>query len=402
MTHPAVRHITTRRHLLALLGAGGTMAACTPIPGHPGSGAQDFSAPDFSTIDTLANTAVAAHKTPGAVVVIGHGGAPVMTRAYGAMALVPQTEAMRTDTRVDMASLTKPTLTAPALMQFWEQGAFQLDDPVARYLPAFGNAGKQAITIRHLLTHYSGLPPDLPLDTPWHGKDTAVRLAMTSPLSGTPGGSFVYSDINFIVVGLLVEHFSGLTLDAYTRRAILEPLAMADSFYLPAPALLPLIAPTQFDETGHMLRGVVHDPTARRMGGVAGHAGLFSDAADMAHYAQSLLDRRAGRPSAFPLKPETLVMMSTPRQPAGKTDLRGLGWDINTHYSSPRGTVFGPTSFGHTGFTGTSLWLDPDSNSYVLILTNRVHPDGKGNVIALRRDIATAAATALGLRTITG
>jgi len=380
-----------------MLGLAGATSACAPqkpvSPSAPKSAAKG----DFSTIDTLVEAAIAAHKTPGAVVVVGHAGAPVFQKAYGQSALVPAPEPMRFDTRFDMASMTKVTIAAPALMQFWERGAFALDDKVAHYLPAFGNRGKDAITIRHLLTHYSGLPPDLPLDTPWHGKAEAVRLAMTSPLANTPGDRFVYSDINFITIGLLVEHFSGTTLDAYAQRAILAPLNMRDSGFRPAASLRPLIAPTQLDEHGTMMRGVVHDPTARRMGGVAGHAGLFSDAADMSHYAQCLLDRRAGRPSPFPLKPETLVLMSTPQQPAGKTDLRGLGWDISTHYSSPRGTVFGPTSFGHTGFTGTSLWLDPASDSYVLILTNRVHPDGKGNIVPLRHDIASAAAVALGL-----
>nr|WP_246495873.1 serine hydrolase domain-containing protein [Ameyamaea chiangmaiensis] len=371
------------------LGALAATTACAPRATTP---IARFTAVD----DTLAG-AIAAGRTPGGVVVIGHGGTPVHACALGQQALVPQSEPMRLTTRFDMASLTKPTVTAPCLMQFWERGAFVLDDPVARFLPAFGGQGKAGITIRHVLTHYSGLPPDLPLDTPWSGKPEAVRLAMASPLIASPGARFIYSDINFIVAGLLVEHFSGTTLDAYAGKALFAPLGLRDSLFQPPPALRPEIAPTQFDDHGTLLRGVVHDPTARRMGGVAGHAGLFSDAHDMSVYAQSLLDRRSGRPSAYPLKPQTLVLMTTPQQPAGRGDLRGLGWDIATHYSSPRGDRFGPGSFGHTGFTGTSLWLDPASDSYVLILTNRVHPDGKGNVVALRHDIATRAAIALGL-----
>ncbi|GBQ15990.1 beta-lactamase [Acetobacter cibinongensis NRIC 0482] len=302
---------------------------------------------------------------------------------------------MSWSTLFDMASLTKVLITAPAIMQLYEQGKFGLDDTVARYLPAFAANGKQHITIRHLLTHYSGLPPDVDLTAPWAGKQTGLNLALNATSIHKPGSIFVYSDINFLILGLLVETFSGMPLDQYAAQNILSPLGLKRTFFLPDPALRPSIAPTQYDERGLILRGDVHDPTTRRMGGVAGHAGLFSCADDMLVYAKALLARRAGKASTFPLSPQTLVLMSTPQQPSGKTDIRGLGWDIATHYSTPRGAVFPPTSYGHTGFTGTSLWLDPQSETAVLILTNRVHPDGKGNVVALRRDVATAAALAL-------
>ncbi|WP_408906009.1 serine hydrolase domain-containing protein [Nguyenibacter vanlangensis] len=354
---------------------------------------------DFAPVDRLLHGAAQRGDVPGVVAAVGHGGRVVYRGVYGQRALVPETEPESWDTHFDMASLTKPTITAPAVMQLWEQGAYRLDEPVARYLPEFAANGKDGITIRHLLTHYSGLPPDLDLSTDWHGKDEAVRRVMLTVPTRKPGVAFVYSDINFITLGLLVERVSGMTLDRYAAGRILAPLGMRQSGFLPAAALRPLIAPTQFDPQAGMLRGVVHDPTARRMGGVAGHAGLFSDAHDMTLYAQALLDRRAGRPSAYPLKRDTLEMMTTPEQPAGRTDLRGLGWDIATHYSTPRGAVFPVGSFGHTGFTGTSLWMDPGSDSYVLILTNRVHPsNGHGRqIIQLRHDVATAAAQALGL-----
>nr|WP_228391844.1 serine hydrolase domain-containing protein [Gluconobacter aidae] len=361
------------------------MAACA----RPGS--------SFGAVDVLVRDAIRRGEAPGAVVAIGHDEKIVHRFVYGKRALAPVSEPLDWKTRFDMASLTKPTMTALAVMQLVEQQKLQLDDRVSQYFPEFASNGKGDISVRLLMTHYSGLPPDIPLNDPWTGKAEGVRRAMMSPLANPPGEKFVYSDINYIMLGLLVEKLSGLSLDQYARINILEPLGMTESGYLPAASLRPLIAPTQYDEQGNMLRGVVHDPTARRMGGVAGHAGLFSDARDMTLYAQALLDRLKGRPSRFPLRRETLVLMTTPQQPAGKTELRGLGWDIDTHYSSPRGEVFSRRSFGHTGFTGTSLWIDPDSDSYVLILTNRVHPSGGHSVVRLRHDIATAAGRALGL-----
>ena len=387
---PATRHLR-RRHALLLATAAATLGACART-----SHGQRTTR-NMAGIDHLLEQAVATHATPGVVCAIGHAGKVVYRSVRGQRAIAPVAETMTWDTVFDMASLTKAVITAPCVMQLWEQGRFDLDDPVCRYLPHFAAAGKSGITIRHLLTHYSGLQPDLGLTDKWHGRDAAFRLAMNTVPDHPPGSRFVYSDINFITLGFLVEKLSGMTLDTYATRYILAPLGMRMSRFLPPETWRAQIAPTQFDDDGHMLRGQVHDPSARRMGGVAGHAGLFSTADDMCVYAQALLDRRAGRPSAFPLQTRTLVMMTTPQQPQGQTDLRGLGWDISTHYSSSRGDRFPMNSFGHTGFTGTSLWLDPDSDTYVLILTNRVHPDGRGNVIRLRHDVATAAAIALSI-----
>ncbi|MBV1830447.1 beta-lactamase family protein [Komagataeibacter sp. AV436] len=347
-------------------------------------------------VDARLRRAVSQHETPGVVCAVGHAGAVVHRAVYGLRALIPRHEAMTWDTMFDMASLTKALITAPAIMQLWERGLVGLDVPVCHYLPEFAANAKSAITIRHLLTHYSGLPPDLDLTSPWQGAAEGRKLTLNARPDHPPGQGFVYSDINYLALGFVVEKLTGQPLATYATDTILRPMGLAQSCFLPPPALVPRIAPTQMDETGHMLRGVVHDPTTRRMGGVAGHAGLFSTAGDLCRYAQALLDRRAGRPGTpFPLRQDTVVLMTTPQQPAGKTDLRGLGWDIATHYSSARGGRFPAGSFGHTGFTGTSVWIDPQSDSYVLILTNRVHPDGRGNVVALRRDVATAAATAL-------
>ncbi|WP_212373333.1 serine hydrolase domain-containing protein [Acetobacter persici] len=373
----------------------GALAAGLGLLGAHAAKAQSTPENRFAVLDQIFQKAVQEGKTPGAVAAIGQAGNTVWKGVFGHRALVPQQEPMTWATLFDMASLTKVLITAPAIMQLYERGLVRLDAPVSTYLPAFATNGKQAITVRLLLTHYSGLVPDLDLSTPWHGKEAAVQRVMDARPAHPPGEQFVYSDINFITLGLIVEKLSGLPLDIYATRNILQPLGLSRTFFLPDNALHDSIAPTQYDEQNQMLRGVVHDPTTRRMDGVAGHAGLFSCADDMLTYAHALLARRAGLPSAFPLRPETLVLMSTPQQPAGKSDLRGLGWDIATHYSSPRGEHFPASSFGHTGFTGTSLWLVPEKETFVLILTNRVHPDGKGNVIALRKDIATAAALAL-------
>ena len=383
---PAVMRLK-RRHAIILTGAT-ALAACAPRA-HGGP------APDMKNVDRRLRQAISQGEAPGAVCAIGHAGQVVHRAVYGQRAISPTPEAMTWDTVFDMASLTKPVITAPSIMQLWEQGQLGLDDPVARHLPQFAAAGKANITIRHLLTHYSGLRPDLDLTHPWQGREAAFRLAMQSMPVQPPGQGFIYSDINFITLGFVVEKLSGMTLDAYARRFILEPLGMQRSGFMPPAAWSGYIAPTQPDENGHMLRGQVHDPSSRRMGGVAGHAGLFSTAGDMCIYTQALLDRRAGRPSSYPLQPGTLVLMTTPQQPAGRSDLRGLGWDIATHYSSVRGERFPVGSFGHTGFTGTSVWLDPASNTYVIILTSRLHPAGHGNVVRLRHDVATAAALAL-------
>ncbi|MBR0560387.1 serine hydrolase domain-containing protein [Neokomagataea anthophila] len=351
----------------------------------------------FSAVDARVRQAVIEGQCPGAVLAVGHAGQVVHRYVYGHRSVVPSVQPMLWQTVFDMASLTKPLVTALAVMLCVERGLLHVDDPVTHYFPEFGVMGKEAITLRLLLTHYSGLPPDLPLQAPWSGKEEAVHLAMTSPLVAPPGSRFLYSDINYIVLGLIVEKVSSLALNLYAQKEILGPMGLSHSGFLPAEGERAEIAPTQFDETGHLLQGVVHDPTSRRMGGVAGHAGLFSTADDVCGYARALLDRLKGRESPFPLKQETLASMVVPEQPAGKADKRGFGWDIQTSFSTPRGDVFSAQSFGHTGFTGTSLWIDPVSESYVVLLTNRVHPYGGHSVVALRHDVATLSARALGI-----
>jgi SSS family transporter len=395
-------------------------------PSSPKTQAATVERDDFSAVSQLVNQAVATKKLPGAVVVIGHDGRKVFEQAYGNRALEPTVEAMTVDTIFDMASLTKCLATATAVMQLYEQHKLQFDDPVAKYLPEFGVNGKQAVTIRELLTHYSGLPEDVDIKDTWGlaapDKAEGIRRAMNATLYGPPGVTFKYSDINFITLGVLVEKISGLPLNEYAQKNIFDPLGMTHTRYLPGKEWIPQIAPTAYDDQGaaatnpnydHMLRGTVHDPTTRRMGGVAGHAGVFSTAGDVAIFAQALLDKLAGRSSRFPLQQATLKLMTQPEQPSsaaggatvftadGKTitgvATRGFGWDINTAFSRPRGEVFPIGSFGHTGFTGTSLWMDPKSDSYVVILANAVHPRGAPPISALRGQVATAAAKALHL-----
>ena len=345
-------------------------------------------------VDAIIQQSIADGTIPGAVLLIGHDGRVAYRKAYGSCALEPRHELMTVDTVFDLASLTKVIVTTTAVMQLVEQGKVRLSDPVAKYLPEFAQNAKEDITIRQLLTHYSGLPPDLDLKTNWQGKETAYRIAFAETLDNPPGSRFSYSDINFITLGALIEKISGETLDQYATRHIFAPLKMTHTRFLPPPALRFKIAPTQYDENDHMLRGVVHDPTARRMGGVAGHAGLFSTADDLAKFAQALLIGGGGILSAF-----SVEKMTSPEQPPNAPVLRGFGWDIDSPFSSNRGDLLPVGSFGHTGFTGTSMWIDPATKSYIILLTNAVHPRGKGNAIALRSKVATAVAAALPLTT---
>jgi len=347
---------------------------------------------DFSNIDEIMNAAVARGTIPGGVVLIGHNGKVVYRKAYGKRSLEPVKETMTVDTIFDLASLTKCIATAPSVMKLVQEGKVRLNDPVATYLPGFAKNGKNDITVRELLTHFSGLTEDLDLKTVWEGRDAAYQMVMDQKPVIPPGSRFLYSDINFETLGFLVEKVSGMSLDEYAAKNIFAPLEMNDTRFLPPAAWLPLIAPTEYDESRHMLRGIVHDPTARRMGGVAGHAGLFSTADDLAKYAQDIL-------SGFHvLTPLTVEKMTTPQQPPTSATLRGLGWDIDSPYSSSRGEIFPVGSFGHTGFTGTSIWIDPVTQSYVILLTNAVHPHGHNSaIVPLRARVATAAAESLGL-----
>ncbi|MBV8181669.1 MAG: beta-lactamase family protein [Mycobacterium sp.] len=460
-----------------------------PVPAPPPPDAAP--APEFAPVSKLMNDAVAAGTAPGGVVVIGHGGKVVFHQAYGSRKRAGEpgldgspapAEPMTEDTIFDIASLTKPLATATAVMQLYEQGKVAFDDPVQKYLPDFNTTNdpqRANVTVRMLLTHTSGEPEDVRLDDPW-GLDRAdkaegIRRALTTPLQSPPGEYFGYADINFILLGALIEKLAGVDEDVYVQQNVFAPLGMQETRYLPpakacgphlmrgaaigwAPtpiggmpgrcpagawstSLLPRIAPTVPDDEsrndpgknpdfGFLLRGAVFDPSTRRMGGVTGHAGVFSPAHDVSLYAQALLDRLANRPSEFPLKQATLELMTTPEQPghtAGQVEaannasreaiaktpnredpllaprypairgqnLRGFGWDIDTAYAGTRGMIFPVGSFGHTGFTGTSLWIDPSSDIYVILFTSAIDTRDDPPIAYLRGDVSTAAARAL-------
>lgn len=443
---------------------------------------------DLPAVSRLVDDAVTASRLPGAVVQIGHAGRLVFRNAFGARKFdgepglagaATSAEPMTTDTIFDLASLTKILATTTAVLQLYEQGRFGIDDPLQKYLPEFNPAGdprRARVTLRLVLTHTSGIGGDLSRQGPWGviAPDSADGLhrALTAPLEFDPGTVFHYSDIGFILLGLLIERLTGQPLDTYVQDNVFGPLGMTDTRYLPASKacgphrivgnavafdaaaptvsdcpdgtwstdLLTRIAPTARDEDApginpdidRPLRGTVHDPTARRMGGVAGSAGVFSTVGDVGKYVQALLDRLAGRHSRFPLKQATLKLMTTPQQPghhsgqaeaanaanqaaiaaipntanpllaphypaiAGES-LRGFGWDIDTYLSTPRGLVFPVGSFGHSGFTGVTVWIDPGSDSYVIVLANVIHQRGGQPVVTLSGEIATEAARALHL-----
>src|SRR5581483_7580211 len=290
-------------------------------------GADSAPADSLPQIDGIAQEAIAHRQVPGVVVVVGHDGRVVYRKAFGDRAFEPRHEAMTPETMFDVASLTKVVVTTTAIMQLVEQGKVRLNDPVVRYLPEFDSHGKQEITVRELLTHYSGLQPDLDLKQAWQGREAGYRVAFDETPVNPAGAVFEYSDINFILLGALVERVSGQRLDQYGDEHIFKPLGMTHTRFLPPASWIPEIAPTQYDEHGQMLRGVAHDPTARRMGGVAGHAGLFSTADDLTKFAQAILD--GGETLLTSLSVEK---MTTPQQPPNMTAVRGLGWDIDSPF----------------------------------------------------------------------
>lgn len=337
---------------------------------------------DFDAAREVAHKAVAKGNPAGAVLWI-ESGERKMTQIEGQRAILPEKEAMTEDTIFDAASLTKVVATLPSVMLLIEQGKIELEAEVRRYIPEM----RPGITVRHLLTHTSGLRPGIPKEPAWSGYDTGIKLAASLEPDGPPDRFFRYSDVNFILLGEIVRRVSGMKLDAFAAKHVFAPLKMDATRFLPPDDWKPRIAPTEKDENGVMLRGVVHDPTSRKMGGVTGHAGLFTTAGDLAKYARMILDSGAGV-----LKPETVKLMTTPQTVATVFERRGLGWDIDSAFSRPRGKAFPIGSFGHTGFTGTSLWIEPRAKTFVVFMSSRLHPDGGGSVRDLYEEIGTAAA----------
>lgn len=351
--------------------------------------------PSFQQMDVQIDQAVETGLIPGAVLVVGNDGKIVYEKAYGSKSLVPKREPMTTDTIFDLASLSKVVGTTPSIMKLFEAGKLRLDDPVTKYLPEF-QGGKSDITVRLLLTHFSGMPPDVELVPRWSGYEEGIHRALTAKPVAPPGARFIYSDINFLLLGEIVKRLSGTSLPQFAHDEVFGPLGMKETMYQPPASLRPRIAPTEINkDTGLPLRGEVHDPTSRYMGGVAGHAGVFSTGEDLAKYAEMWLNEGSLNGTVL-FRPVTIRKFREPGSPADQPILRGLGWDIESPFSSNRGDLFPIGSFGHTGYTGTSIWLDPYSKTFVILLTNVVHPTGIKSVTSLRNRIATLAAAIYG------
>ncbi len=381
---------------VALLLAGcGHQAA---IPASPA-----LAAAPLAQADARIEHFIAQRQLPGAAFWVERLGGGRYHRAYGQRAVDPAPEALDEDTVFDVASLTKPVITATLVQLLRERGRLDLEAPLQRYLPDCGGADKAGITLRQLLTHSSGLPASLPGNGAgdWAGAAAAERIACGLPLGAEPGTRFRYSDVNYILLGRIVERQAGLPLAQFAEQALFRPLGMKDSGYLPLHRLpAARIAPTERlpeAQGGALLRGEVHDPTARKMGGVAGHAGLFSTSADLARFARMLLNGGVAEDGQRLLSAESVALLVTPQSPPALREQRSMGWDIASPYARPRGSLYPASSFGHTGFTGCAFWLDPGSRSFYLLLSNRVHPAVGSHVVPLFAELGTLAAQAAGL-----
>ncbi len=371
-------------------GLGAILSICFVLQAAPAQGLQPLGFGKLQQIDAVVQASIERGDMPGAVVLVLYRGEVVFRKAYGLRSKEPSAESMTPDTLFDLASLTKPIATATSIMILVEQGKLRLSDRVAQHLPAFAQNGKERITVEHLLLHTSGLIADNPESEYSDGREKALERVFALKPTAEPGARFVYSDMGFIVLGELVHKLSGQPLDVFARAHVFAPLGMKETTFRPLDAGVSAsrIAPADRRD-GKMIRGEVHDPRAYALGGVAGHAGLFSTADDLARYARMIL---GDRPPV--LGSLTLRLMTTPRPVP--TGLRAYGWDVNTSYSANRGELFPiGESFGHTGFTGTSIWIHPETQSAVIFLSNRLHPTGRGNVTRVRGQVATIAAASL-------
>jgi uncharacterized protein YbbC (DUF1343 family)/CubicO group peptidase (beta-lactamase class C family) len=375
--------------LFPLLAATGAAAATT------GDHIAQLREVDLKPLDALVRSEIELGRIPGAVIEIGQGERVVYRQAFGDREIGPRRVAMSPDTIFDLASLTKPVATAIAIMQLHERGRLELDAPAARYWPGFGRGGKQHITLRHLLTHQTGLRPDLDLTKRWTGYGTALKLIEAESPRHAPGTYYEYSDINFEVLGEIVRRVSRVPLEVYCRSHIFLPLGMTDTGFRPPAAVRDRIAPTS-DASGKIRIGTVHDPTAARMGGVAGHAGLFSTADDLALLAKMLVGTGRSSGGVQILSFRSIDDMTRPESPDRAIHPRGLGWDLAAPLASNRDQLPLAGSYGHTGFTGTMLWVDPLSATYVIILTSRTYPHGTGDADPLRAKVLALVSDRLG------
>ncbi len=367
--------------------SGGSLFASDATP----LGSSGIDATRFEAIDALVNDAIDEGKLPGAVVTIGFQNQVVFQRAYGHRQLQPTPLRMTKDTVFDLASLTKPIATATSVMILVDRGEITLEDPVSKHLPEFANHGKEEITIKQLLLHTSGLIPDNAMADYVDNAEKAMENVMNLGLNYTPEERFRYSDVGFIVLAEVVQRKTGQDVHAFSQKNIFVPLGMRETGYLPDASLHDRAAATE-RRKGQWMRGEVHDPRAYALGGVAGHAGLFSTAADLTRYANVMTNHGSSGETTILSRKAFDAMTAAYAVPGD--GIRGLGWDKQSGYSSNRGKTMTSSAFGHGGFTGTALWIDPELGLYVIFLSNRVHPDGKGSVNALAGQIGTIAADA--------
>ena len=337
-----------------------------------------------STVDLLLERAISQHLIAGGVVVIGNHEGILSTAARGQLNTMPGSPLINDRTVFDLASLTKVIATAPAVMKLLDEGRITLSDPLSRWFPEFAQAGHGDITILNLLTHTSGLE-DFTLG-PEQTMESAVRQAAAQKYRQWTGSHFHYADINFILLGELVRRVSGETLDAFCREQIYSPLGTRETMFLPPHNLAADIAPTSIYDNG-----VVQDPNARRLGGVAGHAGLFSSAYDLSRFARLMLGGGAIGDKRI-LSEQVVAQMTTPYLCNNGQVRRGLGWDIASPFSAPKGSFFSEASFGHTGYSGSSIWIDPQQDLFVILLTRRLDYHDVRDFNQLRRDVSTIAA----------
>ncbi len=370
-------------------------APSTHLP-HVSASDVGFAQDKLDQLERLVHEGIANGSLPGCVICIGRHGKLALLRAYGDKRIEPQREPMTTNTLFDMASITKPVATATSIMKLVEDGKIDLNAKAISYLPDFAPNGKEAISIVDLLIHQSGLIPDNPLADYLEGPELAWQRICELELVAPVGSTFKYSDVNFIVLAQLVQRVSGRAINDYAQQEIFQPLGMDSTGFLPTEPLRKLAAPTE-QRDGEWIQGTVHDPRAHALGGIAGHAGLFSTAEDLAVYAQMLLSdgtlQTASGQSIRILSPETIATM-TQAYPVS-SGIRGLGWDKQTGYSSNRGGRLSPAAFGHGGFTGTVLWIDPELDLFFIFLSNRLHPNGNGNVNRLSGQILDTVVSAL-------
>ena len=379
--------------LLVMLTAADPAAQPLHVPDLPAPNREEV----FAHIDGMVQNAVSTGEITGAVVCIGSADGIIFEKAFGRRSPDSGSAAMTVDSIFDIASLTKVVATAPAIMKLVEEGAVKLDAPLGTYLPEASMKIHNGITVRQLLTHYSGLTSTIHPPSQRKRKrqrilygNELMKAIYRAPIEARPGTEFIYSDLGYILLGRIAEKRTGIRFDRYVSRSIFAPLKMNDTEYCPDRKLLERICFSEEQKKGCYLRGSVQDPIAGRLSGITGHAGVFSTAHDLSRFAAMILNG-GELDGQRVLKKETVDMMISPQSPEGKADVRGLGWDIDSRYSALKGFFFPADSFGHTGYTGTSLWIDPHSKSYVILLTCRKNLEDNLAVRALRTGLSNLA-----------